>query len=247
MTLAQWDGLWWLLLLLGPLLLLQRKLHLDLQRIFLSLTRKPAAAILLFSLLFLPGVALHEASHFLMAKLLFVRTGRVSLIPKPISGGKLQLGFVETAHADALREALIGAAPLIIGGIFVAYAGLVRMGLVALGERAGALDLAGMGEGLIAVTRGQDFWLWFYLAFAVSSTMLPSESDRRSWVPIVGSILLVVIAAVVAGGGPWLVSHWGEPLNRALRAVSAVLAISVGVHLVLLLPVWGLRNLLSRI
>jgi hypothetical protein len=100
---AKFDRLIWLVLLLGPLLFLQRRLHFEIQALLMILTRRPEIAFGLFSLLFFPGVLLHETSHFLMARWLGVRTGRVSLIPQVLPGGKLQLGFVETANADPLR------------------------------------------------------------------------------------------------------------------------------------------------
>ena len=64
--LSNLDGLWWLLLLLGPLLLLQRSLHREIQVLFLVVTRRPDIAIALFSVLFFPGVLLHEGSHYLV-------------------------------------------------------------------------------------------------------------------------------------------------------------------------------------
>jgi hypothetical protein len=60
------DGLAWLLLMLGPLLLLQPVLHREIQAVFLLLTRRPALTIGLFSLIFFPGVLLHEGSHFVV-------------------------------------------------------------------------------------------------------------------------------------------------------------------------------------
>src|SRR5512142_3077223 len=118
--------------MLGPLLFAQRWLHREIQWVFLLLTRSQALALGLFSLLFFPGVLLHELSHFLMARLLGVRTGRFSLLPSLVEGGKLRLGFVETAEADLVRDALIGAAPLITGGAAVAYLGITHLGLTAL-------------------------------------------------------------------------------------------------------------------
>ena len=76
MNLGQIDGLVWLVVCLAPFLLVQRWLHRDIQAVFLLLTRRPELTIGLFSLLFFPGVLLHETSHFLMAVLLRVRTGR---------------------------------------------------------------------------------------------------------------------------------------------------------------------------
>ena len=47
--------------MLGPLLFAQRWLHREIQWVFLLLTRSQAVALGLFSLLFFPGVLLHEA------------------------------------------------------------------------------------------------------------------------------------------------------------------------------------------
>lgn len=247
MTLPALDGVLWLLLMLGPLLFLQISLHRELQGIFLLSTRSPQAAVLLFSLLFLPGVALHEASHFLMAKLMLVRTGGVSLLPRPLPGGKLQLGFVEVAQADVMRDALIGAAPLLSGGAVVAYIGIVRMGLLPLGGQLLAGNVGAFFQGLSLLPAQEDFWLWFYLAFVVSSTMLPSASDRRAWLPLALVFALLLGVALLTGAGPWMAANAAPGLNRALRAVAAVFAISLGVHAILLPPIWLLRKLISRL
>ena len=108
----QLSGLFWFILMLVPLILLQRLLHREIQAVFLILTRDPRITMGIFSLIFLPGVFLHELSHFLMAKILGVRTGRFSLFPQSLPDGRLQLGYVETTRSDIIRDSLIGAAPL---------------------------------------------------------------------------------------------------------------------------------------
>lgn len=204
-------------------------------------------SLALFSLLFFPGVLLHEVSHYLMARLLGVRTGRFSLIPRPLENGRLQLGYVETAKADILRDALIGVAPLLSGGLFVAYAGIVHMGLPEVWENA----IAGSGQTLPEAMRmlfdRSDFWLWFYLIVAVSSTMMPSRSDRRAWLPVILAAGFLLILGLLAGAGPWLVQNLAMPLNEALRAIAMVLAISLVVHLVLVLPFILLVKILERL
>ncbi|MFN2152928.1 MAG: hypothetical protein ACK2T5_15090, partial [Anaerolineales bacterium] len=144
------DGILWLLLWLGPLLLSQRGLHREIQVVFLLLTRRADLAVALFSLLFFPGVLLHESSHYLMAKILGVPTGRVSLIPQSIEGNRLRLGFVETGKTDILRDALIGTAPLLVGGIFVAYGGIVRLDLLSVWEGIASGNLEAVLERLAA-------------------------------------------------------------------------------------------------
>jgi hypothetical protein len=247
MNLAAYDGILWLLLMLGPLLILQRKLHLEIQALFLILTRRPAVTITIFSILFLPGVALHEASHFLMARLLGVRTGRISLLPRAMKSGRLRMGYVETSSTDVFRDALIGAAPLLTGGLVVTYIGMVCMGLIPLGNDLlkGQFDL--FWQGLAHLPLLPDFWLWFYLAFVVSSTMLPSPSDRQAWLPILVVAALLLLLAFMVGAGSWMVANLAPVFNQALRAIASVFAISVAVHSVILLPVWLLRLLVSRI
>src|SRR5512142_246629 len=100
------GGVGWLLLMLVPLLFAQRWLHREIQWVFLLITRSQMLSLGMFSFLFFPGVLLHELSHFVMARVLGVRTGRFSLLPSLMEDGKLRLGYVETADTDLLRDAL---------------------------------------------------------------------------------------------------------------------------------------------
>ena len=241
------DGFFWLLLLLGPFLIVQRGLHREVQAIFLLITRRADIALALFSLSFFPGILLHEGSHYLTARLCGVRTGRFSLIPRPLDDGRLQLGFVETAPADWLREALIGIAPLLTGGLFVAYAGLVRLGLLTLWQALVSGGAAALIEALPGVFDQPDYWLWFYLTFTISSTMLPSASDRRAWLPL-GLVMASLLAlSLLVGAGPWLMANLAKPLNMVLKAIAVVFGISMLIHLLLLLPLWGLHLGISRL
>jgi hypothetical protein len=239
------DGLLWLVVLLGPLLILQRGLHREVQAIFLILTRRPDITIAMFSLIFFPGVLLHEGSHFLMARLLGVRTGRFSLFPRPLEDGRLQLGFVETSSADWLRDALIGAAPLLAGGLFVAYAGLERLGLLSLWQTFSTGGVNALKDSLPVLLDQPDFWLWFYLTLTVSSTMLPSAADRRAWLPLGFTIVVLLGISLLVGAGNWLLENLSLPLNQVFMAIAVVFGISIIVHLVLLPPLWGCRRLLS--
>ncbi len=239
------SGLWWLLLTLGPLLILQRWLHWEIQAIFLLLTRRADIAIILFAVLFFPGVLLHESSHYVMALLLRVPTGRFSILPRPVGNGRLQLGFVETAATDWVRDTLIGAAPLITGGLFVAYAGLERLGLLELWQASHQGSVAVVFNNLPELAGRPDFWLWFYLTLVVSSTMLPSASDRRSWLPLGLTLAGMTAFTWLVGAGAWMAENLAGPFNLALLAIAVVFGVSVLVHLMLVLPAWGLRRLLG--
>jgi len=247
MTLSGMDGLGWLLLMLGPLLVCQRTLHRELQKVLLLTTRRADVTLSVFSLLFLPGVLLHEASHFIVAKILRVRTGRFSLLPRPLANGKLQMGYVEVAKTDIGRDALIGLAPLVSGMIFIAYVGLLRMDLFQTVDavRTGQMQL--FWSRLAELPSLADFWIWFYLVFAVSSTMFPSASDRRAWLPVLLIVALLLSLVLLAGAGTWLFATLGPTVNQTLRVLSVLFAISLVIHLFLLFPFWILRVLLSRI
>jgi hypothetical protein len=241
------DGLFWLALALVVLVFLQRRLHREIQAVFLILTRHPGVTIGVFALIFIPGVFLHELSHFVMAKILGVRTGRFSLIPSPMPDGRLQMGYVETERSDIVRDALVGAAPILFGTLFLAWVAVERLQLVLMWDvlRNGLWDLFFMG--LFVLPTQPDFWLWFYLAFAVSSTMMPSDSDRDAWGPPIVVVGIFFVLLLVAGAGPWMLANLAPPLNEFLRGTALVLMVSVLIHVILIVPFLLLHRILTRL
>lgn len=245
--LSTFDGFLWVVATLVALLFLQRALHREIQAIFLISTQSPNITMGAFSFIFLPGVFLHELSHLLMAKLLGVRTGKFSLIPEVMPDGRLQLGYVEAARSDILRDSLVGVAPMVSGMLFVAFAAINRLHLVIMWDtmRNGQWELFWMG--FSALPQIPDFWLWFYLTFAVSSTMMPSESDRHAWMPlgVISGVLFVLV--ILAGAGPWMLANLAPPFNEFLRGTALILLVSILVHAVLILPLLLIHRLLTRL
>ena len=241
------SGVFLLVVFLVPFLLVQRWLHREIQAVFLLLTRRPTASLGLFSLLFFPGVLLHEASHFVMARVLGVRTAGFSLLPQVLPNGQLRLGYVETAQADWVRDAIIGMAPLITGGILIAILGTYQLGLIPLADYINQGNWTVIWHALAGLPDQPDFWLWFYLAFAVSSMMMPSSSDRRAWLPVAVIIVVLFGLAALAGAGPWLLANLTPLLNQALYAVALVFGVSLLLHMVLLIPIGLFRLLLNRL
>jgi hypothetical protein len=244
---SSFDGLLWLLAALILLVFLQSSLHREIQAVFLILTSRSGMTQVIFAFIFIPGVFLHEFSHFLMAKLLGVETGKFSLIPHTQPNGKLRLGYVETASGGFIRDALIGAAPLVTGSLFVAYAAIYRLHLLPLWDLIRLAEWSGFWSGLMALPKTPDFWLWFYLTFTISSTMMPSASDRHAWLPLgllAGGLLGV---AILAGAGPWMLEKFAPLFNSFLRALALIFGLSGIIHILLILPFLLFHWLLTRL
>lgn len=230
--------------MLIPLVYLQRFLHREIQYVIYIITQNSNLTIIIYSIIFFPGVFLHEASHYLMAKLLGVRTGKFTVMPRLAKKNRLVLGSVETEKTDFFRDSLIGLAPLISGTLIIAYVSIVQLQINTLWEvfRNGQWNLFFMGLGLIGDI--PNFYLWFYLTFAVSSTMLPSESDRHAWLPLGIWIAIFFLLAIFSGAGTWMLNNLALPLNQFLNSFGLLLMLSNLVHIILLIPFYLLRNFL---
>lgn len=237
-------GLGWWVIILPPLFLIQRQLHRELQEIFFLLSGRLEIALVLFSLIFFPGVFLHEASHYLAARFLGVKTGNFSIWPRIVKKGKLQLGYVETAQSDLLREAIIGAAPLLTGCGLIVYIGISRLGLTSLWHPFVQQMIPELAARVVGIYRQPDFWLWFYLLLVVSSTMFPSRSDQRAWLPLTFFVIVLVGIAAFSGAGEWMYTHLKPWAGLLFSNLTSIFAISLLVHLVCYLPLPFIRQLI---
>ena len=221
-----WIPLVGLAVTLALLLVVERWIHRHLQGTMLLITGDREIAVVLYALPLMPGILLHEVSHALVAKLLGVRVGRVSIRPK-LTNRRIQLGFVPVEETDVVRASLIGLAPLLTGSAAILLIGYLAFGIgglqQAFAEAAWGSLIDHFGELLMT----PDIWLWAYLIFAVSNTMLPSRSDRESWTPIF--LFLVLAGGLVwfAGLGPTIIERLGRPIQVATRWLAAVYGFTV--------------------
>lgn len=190
-----WANLFWLIIIFFILLALNRWITAHVQGVGLLLSNSKTTAIWFYFFLFLPGILIHETSHYLMAVLLRVKVNNFSLWPKIQKKNELVLGSVQVQGAGPLRHSLVGAAPLLFGSLVVVLIGQLLQ-FDALGQTLTTGDL----EGLLFIIQQSistpDFWLWLYLLFAIANAMLPSPSDRIYWGPVIlffGLILLVAV------------------------------------------------------
>jgi hypothetical protein len=205
-----------LLVVLGLLLWADRWLHRHLQGVMYLITGDQEIALWLYAIVLLPGVFLHEMSHALTAKLVGVKIGRISLLPKR-ADRRIQLGFVPIQETDFLRASLIGGAPLILGSTAVVAIGYIVFGtpeiLAALAQGDWRLGIMGF----LQVLRAPDAWVWAYLVFTIGNTMLPSRSDIHAW-PLLGLVIGVLLGLLaMAGGASLMLSEAGRFLTVAVR------------------------------
>ncbi len=240
-----WGLFIWTMLLLIPLLWIVRQVHEGLQELFFLLTGHRAVAIYLFQILLLPGVFLHELSHYIAAKTLRVRVRQVSLQPQ-VQGEKIQMGAVVMDRPDFVRGLVIGIAPMIVGSAAVVLVGQQVFDVGTVIEAAKANDSRGLIDAIRAAFRVNDAWIWFYLIFAVSNAMLPSESDREAFWPMVAFVSAIVAIVAVAGWGPALVSSLNEPVETALSLLLIAFGITLFVDVIFVALIRLLKRLVSH-
>jgi hypothetical protein len=235
------------LLVTLSLIWFRRKLYSYLYTLLYMVTRSARITEWIFALIFFPGVALHESSHWLAAKLLRVRTFVFSLRPEKMRDGSLRFGYVEISKTDPVRAALIGSAPLISGVILVSLIAFEKLKLDQLLILAGEVDTSGIQGFLQNLIGIPGLFLWMYLLFAISNAMFPSASDRRAWLPALG--LLVVFVAVLYGiglGGPTM-RIITESLHKGVSALSGAFLITLVLDLMVVFVLWSIVQILLKL
>jgi hypothetical protein len=91
-----------------------------------------------------------------------------------------------------------------------------------------------------------DFWLWFYLLFVVSSTMFPSRSDQRAWLPLIIFVCASLGLAILAGAGDWMMANLMPTVAILFSGLASILAISLLVHIIFYAPLPVLKSILTR-
>lgn len=231
-----WTPLLWLAATLVLLLWVERWTHRHLQGVMLLLTGDPEVAVLLYALPLLPGILLHELSHALAGLLLGVQVGRISIRPK-LEGQRVQLGFVPVEKTDVLRASLIGLAPLLAGSAVILLIGYRVFGIGSVGAALLAGGPTDAIRGLLSALGARDGWLWAYVVFTVSNTMLPSRTDRQAWAPVLLFLLLIGVLTWAAGLGPAIIERLAETLATALRWLAAMCTLTIVVDLPFILAI----------
>lgn len=172
---------------------LANQINLRTQSIVLHLTGSVNLATLAIFILFLPGVVVHESAHWLAARLLGLRTSHFQVWPER-QGNYIRLGSVGVQRGGIWLDSLVGLAPLLMGTVLVAFIGAQVFGaadLLYVLEDGRWLDGA---EVFFAALGNADGFVWAYLLFVISNSMMPSKVDRE---PVGSVVLYLALAALI--------------------------------------------------
>lgn len=237
--------------LVGSLFLLlilawfSRQISLHIQLPFYTLTRSQNSATLAIFLLFLPGVLIHESAHWLMARLLGLKTGKFRVWPKR-QGKYIGLGSVSVESRDPIRDSLVGIAPLLVGTVLVTIIGRIIF------DTPQVSTLLAQGEWIAALVAFRNELntpnglLWAYLLFTIANAMMPSASDREPVMPILFYSAMAVAAYILLGLPLQAASSLLEWLTPALSNLSSALLFVIVLDVITLAALYLLRLLISR-
>ncbi|HRN96044.1 MAG TPA: hypothetical protein PLD54_01190 [Candidatus Levybacteria bacterium] len=186
-----------------------------------TITHSQSVASRLLAFIFFPGTLLHELSHWGMAKILFVHTGRVELMPEIHEDG-LKLGSVQIARVDPIRRFLIGVAPLIVGSLL--------LGLISYYMLPYILNFSFTTSYLLLAT------CYIYVLFVISNTMFSSKKDMEGASALLIFIIFVITILFVAGRGEWIVTAITSIVNNPItqqysNTIVMLLLIPVGINI----------------
>ena len=175
-----------------------------------KLCRSETLTIHLIAIIFFPGVLVHELSHFIFAKLLLIKTGKIDFFPK-LTGNSLKLGSVSMEKANIAKRMIVGIAPVMVGmtilflSIYLFFAIYLRN------------DLSFIFVALFLIG-----------AFQITNTMFSSKKDMEGGIGFLAAAILVfAIACLVLNTSPILIinSLLTEPVVNAIKLADFLLTI----------------------
>lgn len=211
-------------LLIVVLSMLRSRLVYELTGTSLLIFGSTHPGIIFYSLLVLPGTIIHELSHWIVAELLQVRTGPITIFPElEEEGGShtQRLGSVATARSDPFRAFLIGVAPFVSGLAILAILG----------------RFLSLGWGNYP---GWILTLLVYGIMVIGNSMMISESDRRTWPLILVFLALIIIVLIRMEAN--LPPSFYPLASSILSNINMILGMTTGLNLVMIVGSYGLRR-----
>ena len=210
------------------------------------LTHNYQITAVLYYIVFLPGVLLHEAARWLAAGLLNVRANRSFQLPQQPEIGQLELNFIKLApNAHPIKRVIITAAPLVVGLLTLWVIAVNAFQLETVLNIAAPAQLDDVTRAASTLTAQPDFWLWIYLAFTISNTMLPTiPANLRGWRRIGAAALSVIITALVLGISQTFAADAGMQL---LNSLALILSLTTFINIFMVILLGTAEALIERL
>ena len=241
-----WPNLLTFALFTMLLYLLQRWISQHIQGVGMLLFKRSNAGMALLWLVLLPGIVIHELSHWVTARLLGLKTGRFSISPKR-QGKDLVLGSVEVQRSGPFKDSLVGLAPFVAGSLALLLIGYRVFDAGALGQAWDQNAWDRLAGHLAAMFDVQDAWLWIYLMFAISNAMMPSASDRESWRLVLFYLGLVTVILFLFGWLPALPDQLVQTMADGLRTLTYAFGLTIAIDLVVAAAILALELMLGAL
>ncbi|QQG44520.1 MAG: hypothetical protein HYW86_01225 [Candidatus Roizmanbacteria bacterium] len=194
-------------------------------RFFYFFTSNRKIIFSLMSLVLLPGTALHEIAHFIMATILMMRVKEVKIIPE-WEGNSIKLGRVLYEKKDAVRGIIVGIAPILAGIFFFWFAAQIGRDIN-----------NNLGLNILLV----------YLIFIISSTMFSSKQD------LIDIIFTIPFFLVIIGGAYILnipiikiIQNFLPKLDSGLVIINRFLFYSLAIHIVIIVSFKSFKRVLKK-
>lgn len=191
-----------------------------------SIFKKDSIVFSIISLLYFPGTLIHELSHALMARLLFLHVVSIRLIPQ-WKQKSIILGTVTYAKRGRLSSVIVGIAPIFGGLAILSFMGTFHM---------------------FPGTDMRMMILFGYLIIAISSTMFSSKQDLVDAVYAIPAVLLLlaILYGLFKYGTLEKFTNIFVMINKYLNPVTDMLIFALFYQAFLFLVLFLMKKLLRR-
>lgn len=180
--------------------------------LFFLVSSSQKLALGMLSLILLPGTIVHEMSHFFMATILRVPTGKMSIFPEALEKGKVRAGKLEIGECDPFRKTIIGIAPIIIGLTIIYLVGMFFFP---------SFQLPTTNYQLITTI------ICLYFLLTISSTMFSSPKDLESLIIVLPIISILFLFLYFIGLRITLTGNILTILENIIKKLNSALIITI--------------------
>jgi hypothetical protein len=240
-----WAPLIWTAVFLIAIWWLSRRQAFYFLSALFHLTRSQQVAVVTYAIFFLPGTVVHEFAHWIMAKILGVKTAGFNVLPKLGRKGEIQLGSVNVRGGGLVEHTLIGMAPMLLGGALTMALSYVLVDVDALNAAIRSEQFGRVLDVALQAFSHPDALILLWLLFTISGSMFLSASDRAPIQQMTLYLAAVLLPLYLFGLIPALPAAWTQTIGEMFAVFASGLAVAVAVHLVMTL-IFALGYMLAR-